>query len=947
MLLGELHEADSDHARDLEINPLLDGKSGNMDDIAVYTVTHALRGSVSSAVDTSLTWEQLKSPQLNSFLVRPLLNKCREMGSRAIIFCLLTNCTQFLKEAEEDTARAGVNNTRAMTCELLACKFLKEFSPRELIDVLTFDFWPLKGHREHANDVIARSQRISALEVAIKGVCKKFLASPLVVQVLENIWKGNIVFYGASDKDAQLLPHKMRKAASTYDAREASIFKLSRLRVPRYRHWMQTISFAILLGLVIAVLIERSITIMPLEIIMIVYAIGFMLEEVVGLNDTGSSLFLSNLWNSFDMLTLLFFIAFFVLRIWGLLYWQGTDMQYFAYDLLAVNTVFLTPRLFSALDHTRQFSQMLIAFQRMAYDLITSLIFILIFFAGFFLALSLAFARNLYTAPEVAFKLLQLIFGFSPAAWALLPEINWIGKILLITFMVNTNYLVVTILVSVLSTTFASVITNAHEEHQYLFALNTILAVKSDALFFYQAPLNLIEWLLAPLALVMPRARWIRLNRYFIKFLHFPMLAAIYMFERFYLRPRAFLPQDLLARTVSYDTMRGVSLGDGHQRSISAAFFGRRRRESDAQHRNSSEILQQVFDRTQSSALRSRGYGATRPGGLSKIDGRRTNDWVTRLPEDVFSPGAPTPSDGSPDQHRKISYFDGGPPRRPTAQKRNTTANLSTRQQPSTLAYTQKVRSRKLRLPSESGAMSDPEDLTVPSGSPRSVASQTALLSQQARRPTQDSFIDVEERAHENDSGDDEMDEYAIQEESHDDSEHDANGKDSGENTDITTTPENVKNRKKFSVAQAHKRSQSEATIKPPRAVVQSSSNGLWSRGSRGARAAGPPPSRSSTENVSRSIPKSIRGPETKRVREVSNDLDKYSSSLATQLADHAGIEGDILSRIVMNRVDGIETAVKGGHARMEKLESALYELIREMKHSRKEQEQHSNKKAG
>lgn len=344
---------DSDNLRDVESTPLMGLSSDNLDDVPVYRLTHAIREDINAAVDTSLTWEQLKSPQLHSFLVRPLLIKCRDKRSRAIIFCLLTNCAQYLKEAEEDTARAGVNNSRALTCELLACKYLKEFTPRELIDVLTFDFWPLKGDPRLLDRVATRSQRISALELAIKGVCKRFLATPLVVQVLENIWKGNIVFYGASDKDAQFLPHRMRKAASTYDAREASIFKLSRLRVPRYRHWMQTISFAILLGLVIAVLIERSLEIKSLEIVMIVYAVGFMLDEIVGLNDTGSTLFLSNLWNSFDMLTLLFFIGFFVLRVWGLFYWRGTDMQFFAYDLLAVNTVFLTPRLFSALGNIR------------------------------------------------------------------------------------------------------------------------------------------------------------------------------------------------------------------------------------------------------------------------------------------------------------------------------------------------------------------------------------------------------------------------------------------------------------------------------------------------------------------------------------------------------------------------------------------------------------------
>lgn len=39
--------------------------------------------------------------------------------------------------------------------------------------------------------------------------------------------------------------HHTRKTASLYNVREASVFKLSRLRVPRYRHFMQTMSFAI------------------------------------------------------------------------------------------------------------------------------------------------------------------------------------------------------------------------------------------------------------------------------------------------------------------------------------------------------------------------------------------------------------------------------------------------------------------------------------------------------------------------------------------------------------------------------------------------------------------------------------------------------------------------------------------------------------------------------
>src|SRR5271155_1892909 len=92
-------------------------------------------------------------------------------------------------------------------------------------------------------------------------------------------------------------------------------------------------------------------------------------------------------------------------------------------------------------------------------------------------------------------------------------------------------------------------------EHQYLFAVNTISCVKSDAFFFYQPPLNLIEWTLHPLCYILPRRRFIKLNRYMIKATHLPFLVAIYCFERFYMRPKShsgFIP---LQRVSSFETL--------------------------------------------------------------------------------------------------------------------------------------------------------------------------------------------------------------------------------------------------------------------------------------------------------------------------------------------------------------------------------------------------------
>ncbi len=87
---------------------------------------------------------------------------------------------------------------------------------------------------------------------------------------------------------------------------------------------------------------------------------------------------------------------------------------------------------------------------------------------------------------------------------------------------------------------------SANEEHQFVFAVNTISGVKSDALFAFVAPTNIIAWLLTPLRYVIPFRSFVKLNRTVIKVTHFPVLFMIYLYERVFLRTAAFEPTDLI-----------------------------------------------------------------------------------------------------------------------------------------------------------------------------------------------------------------------------------------------------------------------------------------------------------------------------------------------------------------------------------------------------------------
>jgi hypothetical protein len=136
--------------------------------------------------------------------------------------------------------------------------------------------------------------------------------------------------------------------------------------------------------------------------------------------------------------------------------------------------------------------------------------------------------------------------GFTPAAWDRWPLYNTLGKGILTLFLFICHFLVVTILITVLTNSFMAIVQNANEEHQFVFAVNTISNVKSDALFSYVAPTNIVQWLLTPLRYFVPFRQYVKVNRTIIKITHFPVLFTIYLYERTALRSAVYDDIDLV-----------------------------------------------------------------------------------------------------------------------------------------------------------------------------------------------------------------------------------------------------------------------------------------------------------------------------------------------------------------------------------------------------------------
>jgi hypothetical protein len=324
------------------------------------------------------------------------------------------------------------------------------------------------------------------------------------------------------------------------------------------------------LGLFLAVLIDRSLYITYIEVIFWFWSTGFMLDEIVGFNEQGFSLYIMSIWNAFDLGILLLLVVYYCMRLYGIIIADDSKglIADNAYDVLAANAVLLFPRLFSILDHYRYFSQLLVAFRLMATDLVAVLVLILISCSGFFVTFTLSFGKE-YDASSVAYSLFQMVMGFTPAAWDAWPKYNLLGKAILTLFLFMCHFLIVTILITVLTNSFMAIVANANEEHQFLFAVNTISMVKSDALFSYVAPTNILMWVLTPLRYFVPFRLFVKINRTVIKVTHLPVLFLIYIYERLILQSAVFDTADLVGnRGRPRRRLVAFTNGDGSKRSL-------------------------------------------------------------------------------------------------------------------------------------------------------------------------------------------------------------------------------------------------------------------------------------------------------------------------------------------------------------------------------------------
>ncbi|OLN94231.1 Calcium channel YVC1-like protein 2 [Colletotrichum chlorophyti] len=516
--------------------------------LPVYTNIHRIRRDITSIVEDYLSLEQLRDVRINIAVVRPLVDKLYELDDISIVYCLLVNRAQFLYEQSHLNNRQNVNYSRATLCELVATRILRRFSedndgPEGLVllaNILVAGFEPFQmapaGIREAASTESYRNynRMLPSLEIAILTESKHFLSSTPCQKVVDAIYEGRIVYTPSSFMD--IIPdHYKLKPISLYNPREGPLLDQYRLLVPRTRNILEVLQFLILLALYLFVMAERNAESFRLvEGCFAVYAFGWSLDQFATILEHGWHVYTQNLWSFLDVGFIGIYIAYAILRIHGARVGELVPKQQ-ALDVLAMGAPVLVPRLaFNLLSDNLVF----LSLRSMMSDFILLTFLSAWCFGGFLLSL-LWLGEGRHDTVTISKWMLWIWFGLDGTGIQESWRFHWLlGPTLMVAFAFLGNTLFLTILVSMLSNTFSTIVKNSTAEIQFRKAVLTLEGVKGDAIFAYQPPFNILAvFLLLPLKFILSPRWFHKIHVASVRLVNLPMLLVIAVAERRILWP--------------------------------------------------------------------------------------------------------------------------------------------------------------------------------------------------------------------------------------------------------------------------------------------------------------------------------------------------------------------------------------------------------------------------
>lgn len=475
-----------------------------------------------------------------------------------LVYCLLANRVQFLKE-QTAAKHQSVSRARATLCEIVATKILRKFhednSPDKagsagllrLANILVQGFDPFSG----APDDVALAGRythwpvqerggnegkLTALELAILSESKVLMSSPACLRVVNAVYEGQVVYTPISFVD--ILPdHYKYHPVSLYDPRRAPLLNHYRLIVPRWRNLLESLQFMVLLGLYVLTMVHRGSpgSLVVYETLFAIYTMGWILDEFAAIIEHGWAVHAQKTWSFLDVSFTMVFCAYLVARVYDVLVPFSSSMALHILCLAA--PVLLTRFAFSLMPDNIVF----ISLHAMMKDFLVLTFLTLWCVGGFFLALQWLLMTGQGSEPKwytLAKWLLWIWFGLDGTGIQESVQFHVVlGPALIVAFAFLGNTLFLTILVAVLTNTFSRIVAAEAAEIQFRRAVLTFECVRSDAIFAYPPPSNILALVfMLPLKLLVSARRFHSIHVAIVRVLNLPVLLFISLYERNFFR---------------------------------------------------------------------------------------------------------------------------------------------------------------------------------------------------------------------------------------------------------------------------------------------------------------------------------------------------------------------------------------------------------------------------
>ena len=459
---------------------------------------------------------------------------------------------QFLQEDSAPT-RQSVNITRAALCEIVATRILRKFHEDNpgslglllLAGVLVEGFDPFSGAPEEVErsgrylqwpiqERGGHERKLTALELAILSESKIFISSQACQRVISAVYQGQVTYTPLSFVD--ILPdHYTHRPISLYDPRRAPLLNNHRLIVPRSRNVIETVQFMVLVLLYVLAMVHRNSSTPGIyETLFVIYTAGWILDEFAAIIEHGWVVHSQNLWSFLDITFTLNFSVYVFARFYDASFGirGGAGVAHPVLCLAA--PILLTRVAFNLMPDNIVF----ISLHAMMKDFLMLMFLAVWCVAGFFLALQWLVSKDhIDTEPKwytITKWLLWIWFGLDGTGIEESVQFHTIlGPALMVSFAFLGNTLFLTILVALLTNTFSRIVEAETAEIQFRRAVLTFEGVKSDAIFAYPPPFNIVALvILLPLKLaVCPRVfHSIHVNM--VRVVNAPVLLLIGLYER-------------------------------------------------------------------------------------------------------------------------------------------------------------------------------------------------------------------------------------------------------------------------------------------------------------------------------------------------------------------------------------------------------------------------------